>query len=315
MTRDEIRGLIGGYATGSLSAAERKALFEAALEDQELFDELAHEQSLKELLEEPGVKARLLEALAPRPKIWWRNVWVAAAASAFAVAVIAGVIFFERSPQRQEIAQVVTPAAIAPKAPALSPEQPGPQPVAAPAPVIRKLAAPIVPAPAATPAPEIVAPPAAAPLPLPAQAESVGALGVVSGVQAGVGGGGGGRGGAARAMAQRAAATPLRFAFDYNSTPEGGLRIVPASNGFLTVGSNNGTALSVLFNNRPLLAGAVIEIPLPADCVSALAIFSAQEMPPGFLNITSPLDPPSGTKSDPNPTPDSRLIAVVPVKR
>src|SRR5271170_7421842 len=200
MTRDEIRGLIGGYATGSLSAAERKALFEAALEDQELFDELAHEQSLKELLEEPGVKARLLEALAPRPKIWWRNVWVAAAASAFAVAVIAGVIFFERSPQRPEIAQVVTPAAIAPKAPALSPEQPGPEPV------IRKLAAPIVPAPAATPAPEIVAPPAAVPLPLPAQADSVGALGVVSGVQAGVGGGGGGRGGAARAMAQRAAA-------------------------------------------------------------------------------------------------------------
>ena len=48
MTRDEIRGLIGGYATGSLSEAERRTLFEAALDDQELFDELAREQALKE---------------------------------------------------------------------------------------------------------------------------------------------------------------------------------------------------------------------------------------------------------------------------
>lgn len=54
MTRDEIRGLIGGYATGSLSEAEQKLLFEAALDDQELFDELAREQALKELLGRQG---------------------------------------------------------------------------------------------------------------------------------------------------------------------------------------------------------------------------------------------------------------------
>jgi hypothetical protein len=41
MSREEIQKLIGGYATGSLTAGEQQALFEAALEDQELFDELA----------------------------------------------------------------------------------------------------------------------------------------------------------------------------------------------------------------------------------------------------------------------------------
>jgi len=40
---DEIRKLIGGYATGTLTAAEQKLLFDAALDDQELFDELARE--------------------------------------------------------------------------------------------------------------------------------------------------------------------------------------------------------------------------------------------------------------------------------
>ena len=41
MTQDEIRKLLGGYATNALSAEERRILFEAALEDQELFNALA----------------------------------------------------------------------------------------------------------------------------------------------------------------------------------------------------------------------------------------------------------------------------------
>ncbi len=109
MTRDEIRGLIGGYATGSLSEAERKTLFEAALDDQELFDELAREQALKELLDAPGVKTRLIGALTPRRKnAWWANAWVWAATGAFAVAVITGVALFEK-PREVQIAQVTAP--------------------------------------------------------------------------------------------------------------------------------------------------------------------------------------------------------------
>ena len=57
MTADEARKLLGGYATGSLTEAERKVLFEAALQDQELFDELAGEQVLKEVLDEPGTRS------------------------------------------------------------------------------------------------------------------------------------------------------------------------------------------------------------------------------------------------------------------
>ena len=84
MTPLEIRKLIGGYATGSLSDAERQLLFEAALEDQDLFDELMGEHALKELLEEPGAKARLIAALAPvsqPPKPFWNRAWPWAAAS------------------------------------------------------------------------------------------------------------------------------------------------------------------------------------------------------------------------------------------
>src|SRR5580704_9634883 len=185
MTRDEIRGLIGGYATGSLSPAERKALFDAALDDQELFDELAGEQALKELLDEPGVKARLMTALAPRQKPsplhapGWHlhRAWVWAAAGAFATAVIVGIVLLEKPGERQ-IAQVIAPPPV--------PEQLVPAPAAAtaaapnvakaviPTPAASKLevssavvageAKPVAPAPATQPAPP---PPAPRPAPAP----------------------------------------------------------------------------------------------------------------------------------------------------
>lgn len=67
MRREDIRKLLGGYATGTLTAEERQALFEAALDDQELFDALAKEQPLRELLEDPAARARLLAALDDSP--------------------------------------------------------------------------------------------------------------------------------------------------------------------------------------------------------------------------------------------------------
>ena len=67
MRREDIRKLLGGYATGTLTAEERQALFEAALDDQELFDALAKEQPLRELLEDPAARARLLAALDDGP--------------------------------------------------------------------------------------------------------------------------------------------------------------------------------------------------------------------------------------------------------
>jgi hypothetical protein len=67
MNPGDIRKLLGGYAADTLTAEERKALFEAALTDQDLFNELAREQALKELLEEPAARRQLLAALEEKP--------------------------------------------------------------------------------------------------------------------------------------------------------------------------------------------------------------------------------------------------------
>jgi hypothetical protein len=76
MTPDHISRLLGGFATGTLSEAQRKLLFEAALEDQELFDELARDQELKELLEAPGVRQRLMADIAQsQPQADWQAGW------------------------------------------------------------------------------------------------------------------------------------------------------------------------------------------------------------------------------------------------
>jgi hypothetical protein len=63
----EIRRLLGGYATGTLTEEERNLLFSAALEDQELFNALADEEALRELLAEPATRQVLLEELQRQP--------------------------------------------------------------------------------------------------------------------------------------------------------------------------------------------------------------------------------------------------------
>ncbi len=64
MEPDDIRRLIGGYATGSLTEEQRRRLFQAALEDQELFDALQDEQALKELLDDPISREQVYTAAA-----------------------------------------------------------------------------------------------------------------------------------------------------------------------------------------------------------------------------------------------------------
>jgi len=61
--------LLGGYATDSLTEAEREELLRAALEDQELFDSLVEDEGLRELLETPGARQQVLEAL-EQPTGW-----------------------------------------------------------------------------------------------------------------------------------------------------------------------------------------------------------------------------------------------------
>jgi hypothetical protein len=66
--------LLGGYATGTLTDAERQVLFEAALQDQRLFNALADDEALKALLDDPVSRQRLIQALEaadqPETKAW-----------------------------------------------------------------------------------------------------------------------------------------------------------------------------------------------------------------------------------------------------
>lgn len=59
---DDIRRLLGGYATGTLTEAERRELYEASLHDDVLFEALADEDRLKEMLEDSAARAALLQA-------------------------------------------------------------------------------------------------------------------------------------------------------------------------------------------------------------------------------------------------------------
>jgi hypothetical protein len=92
--RDDIRKLLGGYATGTLTDAERKALFEAAMEDQTLFDTIADEGVLKELLDDPQARAYLLEALPARQEPVVRRIpaWSWAAAASVAATLVIGAL-------------------------------------------------------------------------------------------------------------------------------------------------------------------------------------------------------------------------------
>jgi hypothetical protein len=146
MRPEEIRKLIGGYATGTLTEAEREALFAAALDDQELFNELAGEESLRELLSDPAARAEMLAAVAPRPRVW---AWWRPAVAALAVATIGTVIVL--MPRKKAPAPAPPPTIVAEVKP------PAPATVDRPVPPkrMRKTAPPPAPAAEAVPVPEL----------------------------------------------------------------------------------------------------------------------------------------------------------------
>ena len=121
MSRDDIQKLLGGYATGTLTPEEQQVLFEAALDDQELFDALAREQALRDLMRDPAAKAHLLAALDERPLRWYERLsrgWrpLAAVAAMAGVGAIAVVAWRQsgRSTQPVLVAQVSPPPAANP---------------------------------------------------------------------------------------------------------------------------------------------------------------------------------------------------------
>ena len=63
MPEHDLEKLLGGFAADTLTPEERQTLYTAALHDQQLFNALADEQALKELLSDPDVRRRLLASL------------------------------------------------------------------------------------------------------------------------------------------------------------------------------------------------------------------------------------------------------------
>ena len=140
MKPEEIRNLLGGYASGTLSDAEKKLLFEAALEDQVLFDAMADEQALKDLLDDPEsrgyLRAVLDEAAADpplveiaaapapasapmmmrsraprRPAMWWGLV----AAAGFAAVSVVGILQLNKPGPAVDMARTVPSPVVADK--------------------------------------------------------------------------------------------------------------------------------------------------------------------------------------------------------
>jgi hypothetical protein len=269
MSKDEARKLLGGYATGSISEAERTVLLQAALEDQELFDELADEQALKEVLDEPGARQRLIAVLEPprRHRAW---LWATAAAT-LAIAVVIGVVVSQRTqPPRQQIAQVLK----SPE-PAASPVTP---PAAAPAPVKRKRAPATLPTP--TPPAELKEEAAAAVDQI-QEAKPQAATGAVR-----------------QLAASRATSA---FAFDYAVRGDGFLEMIPAAPGFLSVLTpNNG----VIFPTGSVSAGTPIRIRIPSDASSLIVTFSRTQ---GLIGSPVRRDALSGTVIDQDP-PNGKIL-------
>ncbi|HUS05910.1 MAG TPA: hypothetical protein VMZ52_06435 [Bryobacteraceae bacterium] len=108
MTPAEIRSLLGGYATGTLTPAEQQALYAAALEDDQLFAALSDEHALRELLEDPAARGKLLAALEKRPLSIWtilrRPGSLALIGTAAVIAVAVGITTLR--PAHNEFAQV-----------------------------------------------------------------------------------------------------------------------------------------------------------------------------------------------------------------
>lgn len=316
MINDDIRDLVGRYATGSLTEEERKRLFDAALDDQELFEELAREDEMKELFAGPGVRDRLIRALEPPKR---RVPWALALAP---VAVLSAVLFAVLTrpvpkPKPVAVATVSAP----PAAPAESAVG-EPQPVAAPAPVKAKRVEQIrrdVPELAkeedaktadAAPenavkkdaesrtaerkeaAPKVMDQVAAAPPPAPqkpadavtvqVQAQASQVQGAPATQQNAPGGPRQNAVQSARAFgatgraAGKVASSTEGFGFHYSVQTPGHLVVIPSADGYLAVKSGDGAAL---FASQRIAAAVVIDVVLPGSARSVSILFSIEASP------------------------------------
>ncbi|MBC8167227.1 MAG: hypothetical protein H7Y20_15325 [Bryobacteraceae bacterium] len=113
MTED-VRRLLGGYATGTLTGEERQLLYTEALNDSSLFEALADEQALRDLLDDSASRAQVLMAVENRRfsilnalRDWFEHPKSKALTAAAAVLLVAVAVSMLRE-QPIEIARNVT---------------------------------------------------------------------------------------------------------------------------------------------------------------------------------------------------------------
>jgi hypothetical protein len=112
---EQVKYLLGGYATGTLTPEENAALMQAALEDQELFNALADDESLRRYLADADFRRDLLKAMAPKP---YKMRWIAALATAAACLFAAFLWTTHRTGAPMQEVALSRPQPVAPPAPA-----------------------------------------------------------------------------------------------------------------------------------------------------------------------------------------------------
>lgn len=294
---DDILDLLGRYATGSLTEEERKRLFAAALDDQELFEQLIHEQDIKQLLEEPGARDRMIHALKPPRR---KTAWIFGIAATAAFSVVLMVVLLRPAPNPPQVAEnkvapVQTESAPAPVAQpepapvpktkvvenrrALPADEPGKDAVKKESEPARDAVALASPAPAAPP--PVVAPRAAGAGGARRPASSSQAVEVQAAEQAQVtqqqnqvASGPKQIGGVVGRLVAPTATTDEKvgsFGFHYSTDIQGHLSIIPAVDGYLFAKSNDG---KVLFGPKLSAAGIIVDLPLADGVTSVTVMFS-----------------------------------------
>jgi hypothetical protein len=155
MKDEEVENLLGGFAAGILTDRERERLFTAALKDQKLFDALADEETLRELLADPAARSQLLQAIEPARSGGWERLtgWMrrpaywAIAGTVAAALVVAVALRREKAPPI-EMAKSETRSNAASPFATRDEAQPVPPRIAQPEPAERERGAMPLPAPA-----------------------------------------------------------------------------------------------------------------------------------------------------------------------
>lgn len=89
---EDPRRLVAGYATDTLDDAERRKLLRAALDDQSLFDTLAEQEGLRELLQDPVARQELLAVLERQTPLERLRAWFEREATLLDLAGVAAVV-------------------------------------------------------------------------------------------------------------------------------------------------------------------------------------------------------------------------------